>query len=805
MRIWPGSPHPLGATWDGMGVNFALFSENATKVELVLFEEHSKFREVQRITMPECTHRVWHCYLPDIKPGQLYGYRVHGPYDPANGLRFNAHKVLLDPYAKVIGRDLKWHDSLFGYQVGNSQGDLSFDNRDSAKYAPLARVVETAFSWGDDRLPRTPWHKTVIYELHPKGFTKQHPGVPEPLRGTYAGLATPAAIRHLVYLGVTAVEIMPVHYHLDDRFLIERDKVNYWGYNTLGYFAPDPRYSAWGPEWVVQEFKSMVRALHKEGIEVILDVVYNHTGEGNQAGPTLSFRGIDNAAYYRVDSNRRYYVDYTGCGNSLNVQHSYVLKLIMDSLRYWVQEMHVDGFRFDLAATLARELHEVDRLAAFFDIIHQDPVISQVKLIAEPWDLGPGGYLVGNFPLLWTEWNGKYRDCVRRFWKGEGGTVAEMATRLAGSADLYQSDGRQPTASINFVTCHDGFTLTDLVSYNDKHNEANGEQNRDGASHNDSWNCGHEGPTDDPTINSLRARQRRNLIATLLLSQGVPMLLAGDEMGKSQSGNNNAYCQDNELSWLDWKLSPEDQSFLEFAREVLQLRKSQPVFQRRNFFQGRPIRGNSINDLYWLSSAGRVMNDSDWNSGFVRCFGMGLAGSQLPELTERGEPIRGDSFLLLFNAHYDRIPFRLGPTANLRWRVVFDTGRPAGEEPESAEMTEYPMIGRSMVLLRVRAPAMPDEAWISPHDPSATPPPAPLESLVIFPPNSIAPSMTATPQSGGSMVGGSSTGEPPPAGGASLPTPGSAPPPSSPDSSATLTPPPSGLSSQDSPSSPPTQ
>ncbi len=708
MRVWQGAPDPLGATWDGMGVNFALFSENATKVELVLFDESPRVRESARIPMPECTHRVWHCYLPDVRPGQLYGYRVHGPYDPSQGMRFNPHKVLLDPYAKAIGRDLKWHDSLFGYQVGQPQRDLSCDTRDSARYAPLARVVETAFTWGDDVQPRTPWHKTLIYELHPKGYTQRNPNVPENLRGTYAGLATPGAIRHLTDLGITAVELMPVHYHLNDRFLVDRGQVNYWGYNTLGYFAPDPSYSAWGPKWVVQEFKSMVRALHKEGIEVILDVVYNHTGEGNEAGPTLSFRGIDNAAYYRLDASRRYYVDFTGCGNSLNVQHSYVLKLIMDSLRYWIQEMHVDGFRFDLAATLARELHEVDRLSAFFDIIHQDPVISKVKLIAEPWDLGPGGYLVGNFPQLWTEWNGKYRDCVRRFWKGEGGTVAEMATRLAGSADLYQDDGRQPTASINFVTCHDGFTLTDLVSYNDKHNEANGEENRDGSSHNDSWNCGAEGPTEDETVLATRARQKRNLMATLLLSQGVPMLLAGDELGQTQHGNNNAYCQDSELSWLDWNLTEEDARFFDFVKEVIALRKAQPVFQRRKFFQGRPIRGNEINDLYWLSPDGRLMNDNDWHSGFVRCFGMGLAGSQIAEQTDRGEPIRGDSFLVLFNAHYETVNFRLGIATNLRWRVVFDTSRDRTQTFDLDEREYYPLQGRSMVVLRVRG-VLPEE------------------------------------------------------------------------------------------------
>ena len=521
MRVWPGRPYPLGATWDGAGVNFALFSEHGAKVELCLFDSAEAGAESTRITMPEQTDQAWHAYLPDAQPGQLYGFRVHGPYDPAKGHRFNPNKIVLDPYAKAIGRDLKWDDSLFGYKIGDPLADLSFDDRDNAKFAPLSIVVDNAFTWGDDRPPRTPWHKTIIYEAHVKGFTKQHPRIDEKQQGTYAGLASESAVKHLLDLGITAVELMPVHYHVNDRHLIEKGRTNYWGYNTLGFFAPHVDYaSKHSPRASVQEFKMMVRALHAAGIEVILDVVYHHTAEGSPMGPTLSFRGIDNASYYRLAEDPRYYMDFTGCGNTLNMQHPRVLQLIMDSLRYWVTEMHVDGFRFDLASTLARELFEVNRLGAFFDIVHQDPILSQVKLIAEPWDVGPGGYQVGNFPVLWTEWNGKYRDVVRRFWKGEGGTTNEFATRLAGSSDLYQKSGRAPYASINFITCHDGFTLQDLVTYNAKHNEANGENNKDGSDANNSWNCGAEGPTDDPGIKSLRECQKRNFIATLFFFAG---------------------------------------------------------------------------------------------------------------------------------------------------------------------------------------------------------------------------------------------------------------------------------------------
>jgi isoamylase len=697
-RIWSGSTSPLGATSNDSGVNFALFSEHATKVELCLFDSPDAPVESQRIALPENTNQVWHGCLPDVKPGQIYGYRVHGPYDLARGHRFNRRKVLLDPYAKAIARDLRWDDA-----VQNPE-------RDSAPFAPLARVTDTTFQWRNDRVPRTPWHETIVYELHVKGFTKQHPGVAESLRGTYAGLASEPAIEYLREVGVTAVELLPVHYHIDERFLIEKSLVNYWGYNTLGFFAPDPRYAASGPEGAVQEFKAMVGSLHSAGIEVILDVVYNHTAEGDHYGPTLSFRGIDNAAYYRLGTDRSLYVDFTGCGNSLNVAHPRTLQLIMDSLRYWVQEMHVDGFRFDLASALARELWEVDRLSSFFDIIHQDPILSGVKLIAEPWDVGPGGYQVGNFPVLWTEWNGKYRDCVRRFWKGNPGTVGELASRLSGSSDLYAHNGRRPSASLNFITAHDGFTLRDLVSYNHKHNEANGEGNRDGTNENDSWNCGVEGITNDDRINALRARQQRNFLATLLLSQGVPMLLSGNEFGQTQHGNNNAYCQDSPLAWLDWNFSPEQRSLLEFVRELVRLRKTQPVFRRRNFFQGRPIHGAEIKDLYWLKPDGAEMSDHDWASGFARCLGMVLAGDQISEVDEHGERIVGDSFAILFNAHHEPISFRLGTRQrDVRWTCVFDTAAPDAQRRMFEHMSDFPLAARSLAVLRAKLPTIPSK------------------------------------------------------------------------------------------------
>jgi isoamylase len=705
MRVWPGSSYPLGATWDGKGVNFALFSEHATKVELCLFDSVDADKETQRIPLPEQTDQVWHAYLPEVLPGQLYGYRVYGPYEPHQGHRFNPYKMVLDPYAKSVGRDVRWTDELFGYRIGDPEADLSYDERDNAAYAPLAVVVDPAFTWGDDRPPRTPWHKTSIYELHVKGFTQLHPEVPDRLRGTYAGLASEAAVRHLTNLGITAVELLPVHQFLNDRVLVDRGLTNYWGYNTLGYFAPESRYaSPHVPQDAVQQFKMMVAALHAAGIEVILDVVYNHTAEGNQMGPTLSLRGIDNAAYYKLSpDDPRYYMDYTGCGNSLNMRHPRVLQLIMDSLRYWVTEMHVDGFRFDLASTLARELYEVDRLGAFFDIVHQDPILSQVKLIAEPWDVGPGGYQVGNFPVLWSEWNGKYRDTVRRFWKGDQDTLAELATRLSGSSDLYQGDGRKPYASLNFVTCHDGFTLHDLVSYNDKHNEANGENNQDGANDNNSWNCGAEGPTDDPGINALRWQQKRNFMATLLLSEGVPMLLAGDELSHTQQGNNNAYCQDNELTWLHWELNETQQAFGEFVRALLALRRTQPVLQRRKFFHGRAIHGEGIQDISWFEPSGQEMTEETWNAEYVRCLGVRLAGDLIDEVDEHGEPIVGDTIMMLFNAHHEPMPFTLPETAEgQQWERLFDTAAPEGEPLQCSGGQQYELQGRSMAVLRTR-------------------------------------------------------------------------------------------------------
>jgi isoamylase len=688
-RVWPGRPSPLGANFDGGGVNFALFSQHSTQVELCLFDSPKSSIETHRVRLPERTDHVWHGYLPDVKPGQIYGYRVHGVDAPAMGHRFNSRKVLLDPYAKAIARELRWDDAVLAPE------------RNTAHCAPLACVVDTTFPWDGEKPLRTPWHKTVVYELHVKGFTKQHPDVPEKLRGTYAGLASTAAIEHLRNLGVTAVELMPVHYHVDERFLIERGRTNYWGYNTLGFFAPDPRYSASGPEGAVREFQAMVHKLHASGIEVILDVVYNHTAEGDQHGPTLSLRGIDNAAYYRLSEDRARYVDFTGCGNSLNVAHPRTLQLIMDSLRHWVLDMHVDGFRFDLASALARELWEVDRLGAFFDIIHQDPVLSEVKLIAEPWDLGPNGYQVGNFPVLWTEWNGKYRDCVRRFWRGHGGSVGEFASRLTGSSDLYSRDDRRPSASLNFITAHDGFTLRDLVSYDHKHNEANGEENRDGCTHNDSWNCGADGPTSDPAINALRSKQQRNFLTTLLLSQGVPMLLAGDEFGHTQHGNNNAYCQDSSLAWLNWDLSAEQRELLDITRWLIWLRQSQPVFRRRHFFQGRAIHGEDIKDIYWIRADGTEMTDVDWNSGTAQCLGMALPGDQIQETDERGERIFGESFAILFNVCDQPIDFRLGARRrDLRWECVLDTAAPASEPRTFAHMGVFPLQAHSLAVLR---------------------------------------------------------------------------------------------------------
>ena len=684
-------------------MNFALFSEHAERVELCLFDSGGR-REIHCITLKEHTDQVWHCYLPEARPGLLYGYRVHGPYDPTSGHRFNHHKLLLDPYAKQVKNDLKWSDSQFGYRIGHAKEDLSFDRRDSAPGMLKGIVIDPAFSWGADQPPRIPWHQSMIYEVHVKGFTKLHPEVPPALRGTYAGLATAPVINYLKRLGITAVELMPVHCFVDDRVLIEKGLRNYWGYNTIGFFAPEPRYSSSG---TVSEFKTMVKTLHSAGIEVILDVVYNHTAEGNQLGPTLSFRGIDNSVYYRLmPDDARYYRDYTGTGNTLNMRHPRVLQLIMDSLRYWVLEMHVDGFRFDLAATLARELHEVDRLGAFLDIIHQDPVLSQVKLIAEPWDLGEGGYQVGKFPVGWAEWNDRYRDAIRSYWKGDGGIIGELAYRITGSSDLYARSGRRPYASINFVTAHDGFTLNDLVSYNDKHNEANGEDNRDGTDNNRSWNCGVEGPTDDPEVNALRARQKRNFLATLFLSQGVPMMLAGDAIGHTQNGNNNAYCQDNELSWIHWDIGESDQELLAFVRRMIALRKSHPVFQRRNFFQGRSIKGAGIKDIHWLMPDGREMTDEEWNNESARCLGVFLSG-KLEEQAERGEPVTDQDFLLLMNAHHESIPFLLpAPPTGVGWVGLVDTSSPASDSPGLLYEpgTSYSLQARSLALLVGREP-----------------------------------------------------------------------------------------------------
>jgi glycogen operon protein len=668
-------------------------------VELCLFDPSGK-EEIERIELRERTDRIWHCYLPYCRLGQLYGYRVHGPHDPENGHRFNPNKLLLDPYAKATVGALDWNHPHFGYTIGAEEEDLAYDERDNAAGMPKCRVVDTAFTWGEDRPPRTPWDETVIYELHVKGFTKRHPNIPEELRGTYAGLASAPAIEHLKRLGVTAVELMPVHSFVDDRHLVDKGLKNYWGYNSIGFFAPDMRYSATGS---VSEFKTMVKRLHSAGLEVILDVVYNHTAEGNHLGPTLSFRGIDNAAYYRlVPDDPRHYMDFTGTGNTLNMMHPRVLQLIMDSLRYWILEMHVDGFRFDLASALARQLYEVDQLSSFFTIIHQDPVISQAKLIAEPWDVGVGGYQVGNFPIGWAEWNGKYRDVVRAYWKGEGGLVDELAYRLTGSSDLYEHGGRRPYASINFVTAHDGFTLRDLVSYDEKHNEANGEDNGDGENHNLSHNYGVEGPTDDLEIRRIRARQRRNIMATLLLSQGVPMILSGDEMGRTQEGNNNAYCQDNEISWLDWELSILDRNFLAFVRRMIRLRKEHPVFRRRRFFQGRELRGAGAKDIIWLTPAGCEMTDEEWNSSFARSLGLQMSGLLEDEYDAQGCPEEDDDFLLLLNADQDEIIFELPPfPEEARWEVFMDTAYSAGLKTDGFFKPggTYTLKPRSMVVL----------------------------------------------------------------------------------------------------------
>ncbi|HEY6085297.1 MAG TPA: glycogen debranching protein GlgX [Nitrospira sp.] len=700
----PGHPYPLGATWDGEGVNFALFSENATAVDLCLFDRVDQEKETYTVRIEERTNQVWHVFLPEVRPGQLYGFRVHGPYEPQAGHRFNANKLLIDPYAKALHGSLQWSDSMFGYRMGDPDTDLSFDERNNASQVPKAVVIEQAFTWGDDRPLRRPWSETVIYEMHVRGFTKRHPLIHQALRGTYAGLATRPVIDYLQRLGVTAIELLPVHAFVADKHLIDKGLTNYWGYNTIGYFAPELRYAA-EPEKGVNQFKTMVKTLHSAGIEVILDVVYNHTAEGNQLGPTLSFRGIDNAAYYRLlPEQPRYYMDYTGTGNTLNVQHQRTLQLIMDSLRYWALEMHVDGFRFDLASALARELHDVDRLGGFFDIIHQDPVLSQLKLIAEPWDIGEGGYQVGNFPAGWAEWNGKYRDSIRRYWKGDGGQASELGYRLSGSSDLYEANGRRPFASINFVVAHDGFTLRDLVSYDQKHNEANQEDNKDGSDDNQSWNCGVEGPTDDPAVLALRARQQRNMLATLLLSQGVPMICGGDEIGRTQQGNNNAYCQDNEVSWFNWELSNEEQALFAFTSAVITLRAAHPVFRRRQFFQGRSIYGADIKDLSWFRPDGEEMTQDDWGQGYVRCLGVRLAGDRIEEKDHLGRAINDDTFLILMNAHHEPIRFTLPKhSANVQWQLVLDTTQDVipARAALVVEGDHYNLQARSLALLKI--------------------------------------------------------------------------------------------------------
>ena len=707
VRTRPGRPYPLGATWDGAGVNFALFSEHATAVDLCLFDPGDPGRETHRIPIREHTDQIWHVYLPEARPEVLYGYRVHGPWQPAAGHRFNPAKVLIDPYAKAIAGATSWSDAMFGHRVGVGDNDLIVDERDNAPYLPKSVVVDPAFTWGDDRQPRTPWHDTVIYEVHVKGFTARQPDVPRDKRGTYSGLASPAAVEHLKMLGVTAVELLPVHHSVTEKDLRDRGLTNYWGYNSIGFFAPDARYSSVGARGAqVAEFKTMVKTLHQAGIEVILDVVYNHTAEGDHLGPTLSYRGIDNAAYYRLDGrDRRRYIDYTGCGNTLNMMHPRAIQLIMDSLRYWVLDMHVDGFRFDLAATLARELHDVDRLSAFFDVIHQAPVISQVKLIAEPWDLGEGGYQVGNFPVGWAEWNGKYRDTVRSYWRGDEGQLSELGYRLTGSSDLYEASGRRPYASVNFVTAHDGFTLGDLVAYDTKHNESNGEDNRDGTDHNLSWNGGVEGPTDDTKILEIRERQMRNFLATLFLSQGIPMLCGGDEIGRSQSGNNNAYCQDNDISWFQWSLSRPAARLLEFTQRLIRLRREHPVFHRRTFFHGRRVLGAASKDLSWFRPDGKELTEDDWGNGQMRCLGLRLAGDAIEEVDDMGEPIVDDTFLVLLNAHDQGIAFILpGHDARVRWEPVLDTRawdvEDRGRAYRPGEV--YDLDGRSLVVLRLR-------------------------------------------------------------------------------------------------------
>src|SRR6266567_1289114 len=709
MRVWPGTPYPLGAVWDGSGTNFAIFSEVAELVELCLFDDEAA---ETRIGLSEVDGFVWHCYLPDIGPGQRYGFRVHGPYAPRRGHRCNPAKLLLDPYGKAVDGEVRSSPALYSYVHGrHDPGVINTD--DSAPYMPRNVVINPYFDWAGDQQLRTPYHETLIYEAHLRGLTLRHPGVPPELRGSYAGLASSAIIEHLQRLGVTAIELMPVHQTVPEPQLVERGLTNYWGYNTIGFFAPHNGYaSETAAASQVAEFKSMVKALHQAGIEVILDVVYNHTAEAAELGPTLSFRGIDNAAYYRLaDDDPSVYLDYTGCGNSLNVRHPHTLQLIMDSLRYWIDEMHVDGFRFDLASALARELHDVDRLSAFFDLVQQDPLVSQVKLIAEPWDVGEGGYQVGRFPPLWTEWNGKYRDTMRDYWRGQPGCLPELASRLTGSSDLYETSARRPVASVNFVTCHDGFTLADLVSYDRKHNEANGEHNRDGSDDNRSWNCGTEGPSDDPEINALRERQVRNFLASLFFSQGIPMLLAGDELGRTQRGNNNSYCQDNEISWVDWDAAAKHSDLIDFVAALSALRKAHPLFRRRRFFSGRAGHsGDGQRDILWLCPSGAEMTGSDWNSGYAKALAVCLNGDAITEPGPRGERITDADFILLINAHSDAVTFSLPPDVGLpgvSWQVLVDTAaaqpvavRSAPEPSAAGPALRVKVAARAIVVLR---------------------------------------------------------------------------------------------------------
>jgi isoamylase len=760
LKTWKGYAYPLGATWMGTGTNFALFSRNATAVELCLFDYVHGAVERAKIPMVERADEVWHVFVPEARPGQCYGFRVHGPWEPQRGLRFNPAKVLMDPYAKAVTGEVQWKPEMFAYTIDHPDADLVRDERDNATLVSKSVVVDQTFNWDNDRLPRHPLEETVIYETHVRGFSKLWEELDPEQRGTYSGIGSPQAIKYFKKLGITAVELLPVHAHVDDKHLLDKGLTNYWGYNTIAFFAPEGSYSGWGTRGEqVAEFKQMVKNLHTAGIEVILDVVYNHTAEGNHLGPTFSFRGIDNEAYYRRAEDPRFYFDYTGTGNTLNVPDPRVLQLIMDSLRYWVTEMHVDGFRFDLAAALARELHEVSRLSAFFDVIHQDPIISQVKLIAEPWDVGEGGYQVGNFPVLWCEWNGRYRDTVRRYWKGDMGQVNDFAYRLTGSSDLYLNSSKNPTASVNFITAHDGFTLRDLVSYNEKHNEANGEGNNDGETNNQSWNCGVEGETDDPGVLTLRARQLRNFLATLFLSQGVPMLCGGDEVGRSKKGNNNTYCQDNELTWHSWQLTDEQRQLFDFTCKLIAFRSEHPIFHRPKFFQGREVIDH-LKDISWLRPDGVEMEEKDWNNAHTRAFGALLCGDDMGVKTFEGQPIRDDTFYLVFNAHHESVSFLLPGKPSVLWEPILNTAHPDGFlEKASAKAAGVRFIakGRSMSLFRQvvgsdeEAKSKPERAT-GKRKAAAAKPPVPPDSpgASAVPPEAPVPQPKANPEVPGS-------------------------------------------------------